>query len=66
MGPLLRPHTQQLCGVDLSGGMVQKAQERGCYDELAVDELVHFLQAAAPAVEQQGRCQAAMLQSLCR
>jgi predicted TPR repeat methyltransferase len=51
MGPLLRPYTQQLVGVDLSQGMVNKAQERACYDALAVDELVHFLQAA---VEQQG------------
>jgi predicted TPR repeat methyltransferase len=51
MGPLLQPYTQQLVGVDLSQGMVNKAQERGCYDALAVDELVHFLQAA---VEQQG------------
>lgn len=54
MGPLLRPHTQQLAGVDLSAGMVQKARERGCYDELAVDELVQFLEGAAAAVQQQG------------
>lgn len=55
MGPLLRPHTQRLVGVDLSQGMVAKAKERGCYDALAVDELVQYLEGAAAAVEQQGR-----------
>jgi hypothetical protein len=54
MGPLLQPHTQQLCGVDVSQGMVQKAQERRCYDQLAVDELVHYLAEAAAAVQQKG------------
>jgi predicted TPR repeat methyltransferase len=34
----------QLCGVDLSAGMVGKARQRGCYDELAVAELVQYLQ----------------------
>lgn len=46
MGPLLRPHCSQLCGVDLSAGMVAKAQQRGCYDELAVAELGQYLQEA--------------------
>lgn len=55
MGPLLRPHTQRLAGVDLSQGMVAKAQERGCYDVLAVDELVQYLEGAAAAMEQHGR-----------
>jgi hypothetical protein len=44
----------QLAGVDLSQGMVAKAQERGCYDQLAVDELVHYLTAAAAEVQQSG------------
>ena len=64
MGPLLRPHTGCLCGVDLSQGMVQKARERGCYDELDVGELVEYLSAAtatavaaaAAAATQQGEC----------
>jgi hypothetical protein len=56
MGPLLRPHTLQLAGVDLSQGMVAKAQDRACYDELVVDELVHYLTAAAAAVQQHGTC----------
>lgn len=56
MGPLLRPHTRHLSGVDLSQGMVQKARERGCYDDLSVDELGKYLSDAAAAVAQQGRC----------
>jgi predicted TPR repeat methyltransferase len=46
MGPLLRPHCGQLCGVDLSPGMVGKARQRCCYDELAVGELLQYLQDA--------------------
>lgn len=46
MGPLLRPHVGHLAGVDLSAGMVDKARQRGCYDELAVGELAHHLQQA--------------------
>jgi predicted TPR repeat methyltransferase len=42
--PLLRPHARSLVGVDLSGGMVAKARQRGGYDELAVAELTRFLQ----------------------
>ena len=42
-GPLLRPYAQRLIGVDLSSGMLEKAQERGSYDELAVAELTTFL-----------------------
>jgi predicted TPR repeat methyltransferase len=55
MGPLLRPHVRQhLSGIDLSSGMLDKARERGCYDELAVAELVEHLTAAAEAVAAQG------------
>ncbi|GLQ91197.1 tetratricopeptide repeat protein [Dyella acidisoli] len=42
--PLLRPYAQRLTGVDLSGGMVEKARQRGGYDELEVAELTAFLQ----------------------
>ena len=42
-GPLLRPYARQLIGVDLSPAMVEKARERGCYDELVVAELTAFL-----------------------
>ncbi|KAF8067393.1 MER3 [Scenedesmus sp. PABB004] len=44
MGPLLRPHCSgRLCGVDLSSGMVERAQQRGCYNDLAVAELLSWL-----------------------
>lgn len=33
-----------LVGVDLSAGMVVHARDRGCYDDLAVGELVEYLQ----------------------
>ena len=41
--PLLAPWTRHLAGVDLSAGMLQKAQARGGYDELVQAELVAFL-----------------------
>lgn len=44
-GPLIRPHARQLSGVDLSGGMVEKARARGGYDALEVAELSAYLQA---------------------
>ncbi|MFK2853235.1 tetratricopeptide repeat protein [Dyella humi] len=42
--PLLRPYARHLTGVDLSGGMVEKARVRGGYDALEVAELTSFLQ----------------------
>lgn len=42
-GPLLRPWAKHLCGFDLSGGMLAKAEQRGIYDELHKAELVEFL-----------------------
>jgi len=42
--PLLRPYAKQLVGVDLSGGMVDKARARGGYDVLEVAELTAYLQ----------------------
>lgn len=42
-GLRLRPYAQRLIGVDLSPAMVEKARERGCYDELVVAELTAFL-----------------------
>lgn len=41
--PILRPYARHLTGVDLSPRMVDKARERGGYDELAVAELTAFL-----------------------
>lgn len=51
MGPLLQPHVGCLAGVDLSAGMVDKARQRGCYQELAVGELVEHLEGCAAAGE---------------
>lgn len=42
-GPLLRPYARHLTGVDLSPGMVAKAQARGGYDDLVVAELTAWL-----------------------
>ena len=46
--PLIRAHARRLVGVDLSGGMVEKARARGGYDELVVAELTAYL-CAQPA-----------------
>jgi predicted TPR repeat methyltransferase len=42
-GPLLRPLAQRLLGVDLSAGMLQRAQARGCYDELVQADVAEHL-----------------------
>lgn len=42
-GPLFKPLARTLVGVDLSPGMVQKARDRGVYDELIVAELSSFM-----------------------
>ncbi|SEI41551.1 Predicted methyltransferase, contains TPR repeat [Frateuria terrea] len=47
--PLLRPYARHLAGVDLSGGMVEKARARGGYDVLEVAELTGYLQARRAA-----------------
>lgn len=50
-GPLLKPFARQMLGVDLSAGMLAKAQTRQVYDELVQGELVAFLQARPDACE---------------
>src|SRR5262249_55734599 len=45
MGNLLRPISRTLVGVDLSGNMLEKAQQRHIYDRLVRDDLTTFLQA---------------------
>ncbi len=42
-GVLLRPNAGRLVGVDLSGGMLEKARDRGIYDELVAAELCAFM-----------------------
>lgn len=48
VGELVRPWAGRLLGCDLSLGMLEMAQRRGCYDELFKADLVDFL-AAQPA-----------------
>jgi predicted TPR repeat methyltransferase/Flp pilus assembly protein TadD len=43
LGGLLREHASTMTGVDLSERMLGLARERGCYDELACEEIVEFV-----------------------
>lgn len=43
--PVLRPTTSRLVGVDLSERMLEKARERGDYDDLAKADLISYLAA---------------------
>lgn len=49
--PLLRAQARHLVGVDLSGGMIEKARARGGYDELVVAELTAYMQAHPDAYD---------------
>lgn len=42
--PVLKPYASRLIGVDLSAGMMKKAERLGLYDELIESELTAFLQ----------------------
>lgn len=42
-GPLFRDLARRMIGVDLSGGMLAKARERGVYDELREDDVTSAL-----------------------
>lgn len=42
-GPLLKPYSARLTGVDLAGGMLDRARTRGVYDELVKGELTAYL-----------------------
>jgi predicted TPR repeat methyltransferase len=42
-GPLVRAHARTLTGVDLSARMLEKARQRGVYDQLHKAELTHYL-----------------------
>ena len=48
-GPLVANHARRLTGVDLSVGMLQKAEGKGCYDQLFKIELTTFLSTPAEA-----------------
>ena len=43
-GPMLRPLSRKLTGVDLSPRMLEQAGLKGVYDVLACDDIVHHLQ----------------------
>jgi predicted TPR repeat methyltransferase len=43
-GPLIAPYVCRLEGVDLSGGMLERARQRGVYDTLCRSELTAFLE----------------------
>jgi predicted TPR repeat methyltransferase len=42
-GPFVAPYARRLTGIDLSGGMLAQAQEKGLYDELLQVELTGYL-----------------------
>ena len=42
-GPLVKPYARRLVGVDLSVGMLSKAQQKQVYDQLVKNELTQFL-----------------------
>jgi predicted TPR repeat methyltransferase len=44
--PLLRPLAEELVGIDLSPGMLRKAQQRGGYDRLEQAELTAYMRAS--------------------
>lgn len=50
-GPLLRPLSRSLAGVDLSPGMLERARERGVYDTLEEGELVAWIAARPDAFD---------------
>jgi predicted TPR repeat methyltransferase len=50
-GPLLRPLARTLVGVDLSPRMLDKARERGCYDELVCADIEAHLRPLQSAVD---------------
>lgn len=50
-GPLLRPYAHELIGVDLSGGMLERARARGLYDRLERAELGAWLAGCPPRLD---------------
>jgi len=50
-GPLLRPLTRRLTGVDLSASMIDRARTKGCYDAIEEAEICSFMCAHADAFD---------------
>jgi len=44
-GPLLKPYARRLVGIDLSGGMLERAKRRDVYDEVEEAELTEYFSA---------------------
>lgn len=42
-GPLIRPRTDHLCGIDLAAGMIEQARRTGLYDHLEQTDANEFL-----------------------
>lgn len=47
-GPLIAPYKANLVGIDLSNGMLERAEKLKCYDSLRAAELQQFLQRHTP------------------
>ena len=41
--PMIAPYARTLCGVDLSGNMLEKARQRGGYDQLHKQEITGYM-----------------------
>jgi len=50
-GPLLKPFARHMAGVDLSGGMLAKAEAKQCYDVLEKAELTAYIAARQTAFD---------------
>ncbi|MFT3931284.1 MAG: tetratricopeptide repeat protein [Spongiibacteraceae bacterium] len=50
-GPLVMDYASRLVGVDLSAGMLEKARQRGGYDELIKAEITSFMQSRGAAFD---------------
>ena len=50
-GPLVRELCHRLVGVDLSPGMLERAKQRSCYDELVTAELSAFMRSRPQAFD---------------
>jgi len=50
-GPLVRGYARRLIGIDLSGGMLTQAKEKGLYDYLEQVEITEYLQTQSEAFD---------------
>jgi predicted TPR repeat methyltransferase len=50
-GPLVRGYARRLAGIDLSGGMLTQAKDKGVYDELEQVEITEYLRNQSEAFD---------------